>query len=180
MGLWVRIVKPEDGLYYLKQNYRGLGEAYLFQTKFIQKKKKTDLCFEVCHCYSLLFVALDFLDGEKSVTIWRNHLCSLKSKEFSFFCSKALESIWSRTDVRMCNAFWSQSSDNGMWPTSNFKSIQFSFHMFLRLDNGGLSSFPTAWSLFNLWKMFCDTKVLGNVKSWTLIFLFFSFDVRLW
>ena len=32
VGLRLRIVKPEDGLYYLKQNYRGLEKNYLFQT----------------------------------------------------------------------------------------------------------------------------------------------------
>ena len=54
----------------------------------------------------------------------------LNHKEFVFFFKRNLGSIWSCADVRMCNASFSQSSDNGMWLMAHFVSVQFLFHIF--------------------------------------------------
>ena len=60
LSLRFRTVKPENGLYYLKQNDGGLGETYSSNNVW---SFKTDLCLDGCNCNSQLFVTLDFLDG---------------------------------------------------------------------------------------------------------------------
>lgn len=63
----------------------------------------------------------------------------------------------------MCNAFLSQSSDNGMWLMADFVSVQFLLHMFSNSEEIELELLLT--SLLVLYRMYPNGLMVSMVPT---------------